>query len=596
MKKRWVVYEQDLRLQDYIVKSLQINPLIAQILINRGIKTVEEINDFLTSSINNLHDPFLLPDMKKAVERIGRAISSGEGILVYGDYDVDGVTATSLLYLFFKEMGYDASYYIPHRLREGYGLREDAIYKIKKKGIGLIITADCGTTSNPQVAAAQGLGIDVIITDHHEPLDVLPEAYAVINPNRTDSQYPFRDLAGVGVAMKLAQGVLEGFKGSRIQGGNSRGGQPTAERAPLTPLPLDSILHKYLDLVALGTIADVSPLIGENRKLVKEGLKLLSKGERKGIAALKLVSNLDGQNISVGLVGFTLAPRINAAGRLDDADIGVMLLTTDSEEEAVRCAKMMDEKNRERQRIEDVILNEVRGRINKDIDIKNAKAIVLSSENWHQGVIGIIASRIVDEYYRPTILISMREDGIGKGSARSIPAFHLYEGLLECSSYLDAFGGHKYAAGITIRKDRIALFSERINEIVGAKLKNEDFVPRLYIDSEININDLNFKILKGFELLEPFGISNPEPVFSISDVEAIYPKIVGKNHLKLKVRQERAQADAIGFNMGEKMQMFNKSVSESGFDIAVTPRLNEWQGTLSIQMKIKDMKFPDQTF
>ena len=378
--------------------------------------------------------------------------------------------------------------------------------------------------------------------------------------------------------MKLAQGVLQGFK--EIKEFND----------PVTPQPLDPILHKYLDLVALGTIADVSPLIGENRKLVKEGLKLLSKGERKGIAALKLVSNLDGQNISVGIVGFTLAPRINAAGRLDDADIGVMLLTTDSEEEAVRCAKMMDEKNRERQRIEEEILNEVKERINKDIDINNAKAIVLSSENWHQGVIGIIASRIVDEYYRPTILISMREDGIGKGSARSIPAFHLYDGLLECSSYLDAFGGHKYAAGITIRKDRIDLFSERFNEIVGAKLKNEDFVPRLYIDSEININDLNFKILKGFELLEPFGISNPEPVFSISDVEALYPKIVGKNHLKLKVRQERAQADAIGFNMGEKIQMFNES--GSGFDIAVTPRLNEWQGTLSIQMKIKDIRFP----
>lgn len=586
MKKRWVVYEQDLRLQDYISKSLQINPLIAQILINRGIKTVEGINDFLTSSINNLHDPFLLPDMKKAVERIGRAISSGEGILIYGDYDVDGVTATSLLYLFFKEIGYDASYYIPHRLREGYGLREDAIYKIKENGIGLIITADCGTTSNPQVAAAQGLGIDVIITDHHEPPDVLPQAYAVINPNRTDSLYPFRDLAGVGVAMKLAQGVLQGFKGSRIQGFK----EIKEFNDPVTPQPLDPILHKYLDLVALGTIADVSPLIGENRKLVKEGLKLLSKGERKGIAALKLVSNLDGQNISVGIVGFTLAPRINAAGRLDNADIGVMLLTTDSEEEAMRCAKMMDEKNRERQRIEEEILNEVRERINKDIDINNAKAIVLSSENWHQGVIGIIASRIVDEYYRPTILISMRENGIGKGSARSIPAFHLYDGLLECSSYLDAFGGHKYAAGITIRKENINPFSEKINEIVRARLKEEDFIPRFYIDSEVNINDLNFKILKGLELLEPFGISNPEPVFSISDVEALYPKIVGKNHLKLKVRQERAQADAIGFNMGEKIQMFNKS--ESGFDIAVTPRLNEWQGTLSIQMKIKDIRFP----
>lgn len=588
MEKRWVVYEQDLRLQDYIAKSLQINPLIAKILINRGIKTVEGINDFLTSSINNLYDPFLLPDMKEAVERIGRAISSGEGILIYGDYDVDGVTATSLLYLFFKEMGYDVSYYIPHRLKEGYGLREEAIYKLKEKGIGLIITADCGTTSNSQVAAAQGLGIDVIITDHHEPPDVLPQAYAVINPNRADSLYPFRDLAGVGVALKLAQGVLKRVRGSGSQGALSLTG-------------LDPILYKYLDLVALGTIADVSPLIGENRKLVKEGLKLLSKGERKGIAALKLVSNLDGLNtclpdrqVSVGIVGFTLAPRINAAGRLDNADIGVMLLTTDSEEEAVRCAKMMDEKNRERQRIEEEILSEVRTRIDKNIDINNTKAIVLSSENWHQGVIGIIASRIVDEYYRPTVLISMREDGIGKGSARSIPAFHLYDGLIECSSYLEAFGGHKYAAGITIRKDRIGLFSERINEIIGAKLKDEDFVPRLYIDSEININDLNFKILKGLELLEPFGISNPEPIFSISDVEAIYPKIVGKNHLKLKVRQERAQADAIGYNMGEKIQMFNKSESE--FDIAVTPRLNEWQGTLSIQMKIKDIRFPEQTF
>ncbi len=576
MRKLWIESEQDFKLQDYISKALQINPLITQILINRGVRTIEGVKDFLTASLDELYSPFLLPDMKEAVERIGLAIKSGERILIYGDYDVDGVTATALLYLFFKEIGYEVSYYIPNRLKDGYGLKEDAICRIKEQGVDLIITADCGTTSHSAVKKARDLGIDIIITDHHEPPQILPEAYAMINPNRIGSAYPFNGLAGVGVALKLAQGILlEGVKGSRDQGVGSLAS-------------LDPMLYKYLDLVALGTVADVSLLTGENRKLVKEGLKLLSKAERKGISALKLVSNLDGSDITVGTIGFTLAPRINAAGRLDEANIGVMLLTTASEDEAMKYAKILDGKNRERQIIEDKILNEAMKRIDSDIDIKHAKAIVLSSDKWHQGVIGIIASKIVDRYYRPTILISVNENGIGKGSARSIPNFHLYQGLSECQSYLEAFGGHKYAAGLTIKKENIDSFSEKINDVVASNLKDEDFIPRLYIDAELDVKELNFNLLKEIERLEPFGVGNPEPVFAISDAEVLYPKIVGSNHLKFRLRQGNAGADAIGFNMGGFVDRLN----DEKVDVAVTPKLNEWQGTLAVQMKIKDIKFP----
>ncbi len=574
MQRLWIESEQDFKLQDYISKTLQIDPLIAQILINRGIKTIEGIKDFLTASLNELHNPFLLPDMKEAVERIGLATKSGEKILIYGDYDVDGVTATSLLYLFFKEIGYEASYYIPNRLRDGYGLREDAICRIKEQGINLLITADCGTTSHSAVKKAKDLGIDVIITDHHEPPQVLPEAYAMINPNRIDSAYPFNGLAGVGVALKLAQGIYCCLNSSDSLRGLS--------------CPLEPMLYKYLDLVALGTVADISSLTGENRKLVKEGLKLLSKADRKGIAALKLVSNLDGSDVSVGTIGFTLAPRINAAGRLDEANVGVMLLTTASEEEAIKCAKILDGKNRERQMIEDKMLNEAIEMIDSKIDLKHTNAIVLSSDKWHQGVIGIIASKIVDRYYRPTILISVNEDGIGKGSARSIPGFHLYQGLYECQSYLEAFGGHKYAAGLSIRKENIDSFSDKINEVAASSLKKEDFIPKLYIDGGLNVKELNFNLLKEIERLEPFGVGNPEPVFAITDAEVLYPKIVGSNHLKFKLRQGNAGADAIGFNMGGFIDRLN----DEKVDAAVTPKLNEWQGTLTVQMKIKDIKFP----
>lgn len=574
MQRLWIESEQDFKLQDYISKTSQISPLIARILINRGVKTIEGVRDFLTASLNELYNPFLLPDMKEAVERIRLAIKSGERILIYGDYDVDGVTATSLLYLFFKEIGYEASYYIPNRLRDGYGLKEDAISRIKEQGIDLIITADCGTTSHSAVKKAKDFGMDVIITDHHEPPQTLPEAYAVVNPSRFDSLYPFRELAGVGVALKLAQGIFSCLNNS-------------SSSVSSLSCPLEPMLYKFLDLVALGTVADISSLTGENRKLIKKGLKLLSKAERKGIAALKIVSNLDGSDISVGTIGFTLAPRINAAGRLDEANIGVMLLTTASEEEAMRCAKILDVKNRERQMIEDNILNEAIERIDSSIDIKHVKAIVLSSDKWHQGVIGIIASKIVDRYYRPTILISVNENGIGKGSARSIPGFHLYQGLSECQSYLEAFGGHKYAAGLSIRKENIDSFSERINEVVASSMKKEDFIPKLYIDGELDVKALNFNLLKEIERLEPFGVGNPEPVFAVTDAEVLYPKIVGSNHLKFKLRQGNAGADAIGFNMGRFIDRFN----DEKVDVAVTPKLNEWQGTLTVQMKIKDIKF-----
>jgi single-stranded-DNA-specific exonuclease len=521
--------------------------------------------------------------MEKAVVRIRQAISSGELITVYGDYDVDGVTGAALLFLVLRELGARVNSYIPDRMTEGYGLNAEALGRIKASGVTLVITVDCGISAVHQSAAARALGLDLIITDHHESAAVhwegpspapgiLPEAFAIIHPGlvQPGTSDAVRDsiggLTGVGVAFKLAQALAD------LPAGDER-------------------MKQYLDLVTLGTVADIGRLTGENRVLVKHGLDILSSEPprlRPGIAALKQVANLSGRKVSVGTVGYTLAPRINASGRLERADTAFRLMTTSSSDEALRLATMLDRVNRERQAVEEAIWGSAR-LLCLQADMANTGAFILSSDEWHPGVIGIVASRIVEEFYRPTALISVK-DGVGKGSARSIPGFDLYQGLSACSDLLLGFGGHKYAAGLTVAVDQIQPLRERLSAAVLEQIGPNGFMRTLSIDSPVTFDDLTFDLLRDIERMAPFGQGNPEPRFGAKGLEVLSLRLVKDNkHLKLRLRQENnLQFDAIAFNKGESLG----SRLRTGTQIAAvfTPRINTWNGMTNIQLEIRDIK------
>lgn len=576
MNKRWVIGERDIALEGHLSRELNINPLTSRILINRGIRDVKSGNDFLHVSPASLHDPFLINDMEKAVTRIISALHNKERILIFGDYDVDGVTASTLYMEYFKSCGADVQFYIPDRMKEGYSLNEGAVQKAWSEKFSLMLTADCGTSSAGPVKLAQGLGIDVIVTDHHEPPEVLPGAYALLNPNRHDSTYPFKGLTGVGVAFKVIQAIT----------------QMMSVRKNLSSdfihLSSNIDIYSFLDLVALGTIADVAPLTGENRYFVKTGLRLLTEEKRVGVSALKEVSGISGGEVNTGSVGFMLAPRINASGRLARAEEAVKLLSAGDREEALVIARYLDRINQERQRIEAKIKDDVRGLVLKEGDLKNKKVIVMASGDWHQGVIGIVASKIVDEFFRPCILIHMQEDGVGKGSARSIPGFNIFEGLNSCKELLDRFGGHKYAAGLTIKDANVPFLRERLSSLMCESMREEDLIPEMKMDAEIAIEEINFPLLREMTLLPPYGMSNPEPVIYTKGLSIAEQKVVGKDHLKIKLRKGRTIVDGIGFSMATA---YNNVIKNSdNIDVAYTPELNFWKGTYGIQLKLKDMK------
>jgi len=568
--KRWINQGCPQSLRQVLCSDLGVSPTTANILVNRGIEDKDEADVFLRASLDDLHEPFDLEGMDRVVGRIIKALRSREKILVYGDYDADGITATALLLLFFRRLGADIEYYIPGRQGEGYGISMFALERISHMGVGLIITVDCGISSVAEVDAANSMGMDVIITDHHEPPEELPRAYATLNPCLKGSTYPFTGLAGVGVAMKLAQGVLAGLEGKDKAGPG-----------------IDASLTEYLDLVALGTIADVVPLKGENRILVRHGLKLLKDSSRTGIRKLKDVAVIRSGKFTAGTVGFQMAPRLNASGRLGHAELGVALLTTDDAEEAERIAGELDELNRERQSIEYEILEDARSMLSVS-DVDSMQTIVLASDQWHQGVIGIVASKLVEEFYRPTVLVAMKGE-MGKGSARSIPAFHLYEGLERCSDLLEGFGGHKFAAGLSITARNLEKFKKRLNAIVGRSLVREDYIPYLRIDDSIDLNDLDWRLYGELEGLAPFGSGNPEPVLQASGLEVRYPKIVGRNHVRMKLKQGERIIGAIGFNMGDIYQSL--AMDRVYVDAAFSLEMNEWQGERSLQLNIKDVHF-----
>ncbi|MDT8317613.1 MAG: single-stranded-DNA-specific exonuclease RecJ [bacterium] len=566
MEKRWVLCHLDADRSNSLSGQLGISSLTAQVLVNRGVCEPESARAFLDPSLADMHDPGQLKGIKEAVVRIEASIVKKEQITVYGDYDVDGTTSTALLVLFLRELGSECNYYIPDRMKEGYGLNSDAVKSLASAGTRLIITVDNGISSYDETALASSLGMDIIITDHHHLPDKTPPALAVINPQQDDCPYHFKALAGVGVAFNLIAALRTHL---REKGYWNRKKEPN--------------LRKYFDLAALGTIADIVPLLETNRLFAHFGLKELTASTRPGIMALKRVSGIDDGEINAGKVGFQLAPRLNAAGRLSTADMGVKLLMTVDDREARELAEKLDHENRERRAIEKEIFEDALAILEKQ-GTDRLSSIVLASEKWHPGVIGIVASRLVERYYLPTLLISIK-DGEGKGSARSIAAFHLFEGLKECSSHLLGFGGHKYAAGFSIKEDKIKGFAEAFDSVVHKTLEPEDFTPSLKIDATLDLSDIDDKLVSDLEKMLPFGPSNPEPVFLSEDIEVKEAIILKDTHLKMKLDCAGTTFDGIAFNMKDKGIKTGDRVS-----IVFSPRFNLWRGRRSIQLNIKDIR------
>ena len=565
--KKWSVAQTDILQQKKLGSELGISPIVAQLLLNRGMADADQAKTFLSGSISELCNPFLLEGMHEAVMRIKKAINDKEKILIHGDYDVDGITSIAVLMFTLRSLGIDPVYYIPDRLTQGYGLSSGGVKEAIDTGASLMITVDCGITSHEEVKALNEHNIDVIITDHHELSNDLPPAYAIVNPHRSDCYYSDKDLSGVSIAFKLCEALCSELNSKEA--------------------------WKHLDLVSLGTISDVAPLLGENRILVKEGLKLFKNGDlNKGVRALMEVGGLKNREIGSFEIGYILGPRINAAGRLGSARAAAELLLTDDKEKALLLAKGLNDANRERQKIEASTLKEAMSKVDKHINFKHHKVIVLHNEDWHKGVIGIVASRISDRFYRPTILISTK-DGVGRGSGRSIESFHLFDALMRCEDLLKEYGGHQYACGLTILEKNLEKFTKMINEIADTVLTSDDLIPHLDIDMEIPLASLDYDIIDQINRLQPFGEENPEPVFCSRNLKLARPvRILKGEHIKLYVRDGVKVFEAIGFGLAKDSDIEALVKKCPELDLAYTVSINTWQGTNTIQLKIKDIHTP----
>ena len=554
----------DKNVENLLSREFGIHPIISQILVNRGFRDIEIARRYLYPSLNDLHSPFLMKDMKKGVARLLKAIHDQEKIVIYGDYDADGITSVVILLKFIKEATPFIDYYIPDRVQEGYGLKIPAIDKFKKDNVSLIITVDCGISDIEQIAYAQSIGIDTIVLDHHEISGGLPAAVASINPNREDCDFPFKGLAGVGIAYNFL---------IALRGSLSKEGFWENKSYPN--------LKEYLDIVALGTIGDIAPLIDENRTFTKIGLELITEGRRPGIKALKEVSGVDNQTIDSFKASFSLIPRINAAGRIASPSDAVKLLLTDEPAEARVLAEKLDSYNRHRQLMEKKILSDILEIINSNTSIEKMNALVFASDKWHPGIIGIVASRLVELYNRPAFVISL-QNGIGKGSGRSISGFNIYKGIQQCAHLLLSFGGHYHAAGISIKEENIAEFTGLLDEISLNNSQSTDNVSQINIDAECPIGNITPDWLAQLEILAPFGSKNPEPLLYARNVKASSLMIVGNNHLKMWVSSNGSSIDSIWFNMGKHLS----ALSGSNFDIVFTPQINNWNGSPDIQLKV----------
>lgn len=568
----WVYPKSDPAWKESIIKEFKIHPVTAQVLISRGFKTLDEIHDYLYAKLPDLHDPFLLAEMPQAVDRICHAIKECENILIYGDNDVDGMTGTALLTEFFQYIGANVFYYVSNRGMMRQSLIVEALEYAKKNQCKLLITVDCGITAANEIAQVVEQGVDVIITDHHEPTDKIPHCVATLNPKLMDNSYPNRDLTGVGVAFKLAHAVTN---------------QLVAE-GRLSAKKID--LKRYLDLVALGTISDMGALLGENRILVRYGLRQLRKTKRIGLTKLISICDVDMNELSTFTVASKIAPRLNSLGRIDDPQKGVQVLLIRNAVTAEKMAQELDLNNIERQKIERTMSADVESIIHANPEILKRKAVIIHSDRWHPGVIAIISTRISKHFNRPAVIIAVDKE-IGKGSLRSTHEFPLLPVLKECSDLLINFGGHDFAAGMTLKETNIDEFTRRFAAIADTKLSDLDVVTKLHLDAEVKFTDLTFDFMESMRLLEPFGNENPQPILYTDAKQAWPPKVVGKTHLKLYLEQGDRMLEGIAFGRAAQSTMLRKK--DLTLRIAFTPQINNFQGQ-SIQLMIRDFKILDE--
>lgn len=561
-QRRWRERQAD----PQVVETLSgagIPKLLARLLVNRGICDPKEASGYLTPTLSTLHDPMLLSGMEPAVERLCLALSKGERVCVHGDYDVDGVSSVALLVSFFRAVGLECFSYIPKRLTEGYGLSAQGVEAAAKGGAAILVTVDCGITSVAEALLCREAGIDLIVTDHHAPAEQLPEAYAIINPLQPGCRFPFKSLAGVGVAFHIVIALRARL---RAQGN--------------LPAPEPDI-REYLDLVALGTVADVVPLLGANRVLVSYGLKQLSASSRVGMQALKAVAGVSGE-VGCGAVGFRLAPRINAAGRLEDAALGLELLLTSDAPKAQIIAAALDDSNAQRQALERSTLEEAQGMLAEGA-CRGRKSIVLGSPLWHPGVIGIVASRIAELFHRPVILFAF-EDGTGRGSGRSISRFHLLDAIRSCADHLLRFGGHSHAAGLSIAEDEMERFALSFDQAAAGALDADALIPSIAYDLELSAAEINASLTTELEQMKPFGMGNPEPLFLLKDAQVTACRVLKGGHLKLTLSCGGRSFEAIGFGLAEK------GGGAKRVDLLFTPGMNVWNGKSSLQLTVKDLR------
>ncbi len=560
-ERHWIVQQIDGVRRMSLAEALAISPITASVLLARGVTTVEQGRNWLRHDLPGVSDAGLLPDAERALARLHCAVVRREHICFYGDYDVDGITATGIYASYFRSLGAQVSTYIPHRMREGYGLHGEALRRLRQRGVSVVVTSDCGTTSHREADEAIRLGLDLIVTDHHVPEATLPPVHALVNPNRTDSAYPFHGLCSAGLAYTLVRTYEETYRAGGIEP------------------------ESLLDLVALATVADVVPLHGDNRRLVRAGLPLLTRGARCGIRALKQVAGVE-RECTTWTISFKLAPRINAAGRMAHADAALRLLTTEDDAEARQLAQQMDEWNRERQRLEEVATADAVAQVHgKPIP----DALVVWSADWHVGVVGIVAARLTERFHRPAVVVAVDGRGLGKGSVRSVPGVDVCKALASCRELLDGFGGHPSAAGVTVRASRLPALQEKFAAAVGEAAEQQALIPKLYVDAEVGLHELNPRIVQELEGLHPFGAGNPEPTLVVRNLSVLRTQVVGNKHLRLLV-QGRASAPMHGivFRTGS-LEAFGCS-ADRPVDLAFVPEINRWNGFERVELRIRDLK------
>ncbi len=572
MRRRWKLpddsaVEQSLELS----RLLRVPRAFAAVLVSHGVDTVDKTADFLNPDLSMLFDSSLLPDIELSTERLLAAVERHERVFVCGDYDVDGITSTVLVKKCLEAAGLEVGFYVPNRLTEGYGLSEAGVGAASEWGARLIITVDSGITGHDEIRLAGDAGIDVIVTDHHEPQDDLPEAVAVVDPKRKDSEYPYKHLAGVGVAYK----VMAAFA------------REVGDAAPSVVADVAHSVEENLDLVAVGTVADIVPLTSENRVLTAFGLERLRETGNPGLRALMRIAGVEPAEVRASHIGFALGPRLNAAGRLGDASVGVELLTTDDEDTALAIAKKLDAENKKRRSLETGVFDDAKRMLDEASDLNTRRSIVLWSPEWHAGVIGIVASRIAREYNRPTVLLSIN-DGLCKGSGRSIPGFDLHAALQQCRSHLESFGGHRHAAGVSLEEGRLEEFRDCVEGAVSSTLTPEDLVPEVELDAVVSLDECNYDLIEHMKRMAPFGAGNREPVFGTRNLKLIAAKVVGNNHLKLTVAQGDNSMDAIGFGMADALA----DLRDAGgmVSLAYVLEENHWRGETTLQLRLKDVQ------